>query len=202
MTAQTYRHEIKVWDLPVRIFHWGLASGFLIAYLTEDDFMTLHSYAGYLIGGLILFRLLWGFIGTPHARFRDFVCSPAHVIEYLKQVIGFRAKRYLGHNPAGGAMVITLLFSLTLTVFSGLAAYGAEQAAGPLAGFMTELPLSLGKAAEEAHEFLANLTLLLVILHLVGVLLASLQHEENLVRAMFTGFKPSKQNPESEDLQP
>ncbi|MCW8891395.1 MAG: cytochrome b/b6 domain-containing protein [Sedimenticola sp.] len=181
--------EIKVWDIPVRLFHWSFASCFFIAYITEDDFLSLHNNAGYAILGLILFRLTWGFIGTKHARFSDFIQPPSTVVAYIKQVISFRAKRYLGHNPAGGAMVFALLLALTLTCLTGLATYGAEQSAGPLADFMRTQPIAIGKAAEELHEFLANFTLLLILFHIAGVLVASFQHGENLIRSMFTGRK-------------
>lgn len=181
--------QIKVWDLPVRIFHWSLVSAFLLAYLTEDHFMSLHVLAGYVIGGLIVFRLIWGFIGTRHARFSDFYYPPSTVIAYLKSVITFKADHYVGHNPAGGAMVFTLLVSLVITVVTGFAAYGAEQASGPMAEIMASMSHSTGKAAEELHEFFANFTLLLVLLHVIGVLVASLQHGENLERSMLNGFK-------------
>lgn len=189
MHTSTSHNEIKVWDIPVRVFHWSLASCFFIAYITEDDFIALHSYAGYTIIGLILFRLIWGFVGTKHARFSDFAAPPTTVLDYIKQVIAFRAKRYVGHNPAGGAMVFALLLALSLTSLTGLATYGVEQSAGPLAGFMSTLPIHIGKAAEELHEFFANFTLLLILFHLAGVFAASFQHGENLIRAMFTGRK-------------
>ncbi|TVO78408.1 cytochrome b/b6 domain-containing protein [Sedimenticola selenatireducens] len=185
--------EIKVWDLPVRVFHWSLAACFIIAYITEDDFISLHSYAGYTILGLILFRLIWGFVGTRHARFSDFIQPPQNVFSYLKRVLTFTAERYVGHNPAGGAMVFALLLSLILTTLSGMATYGVEQSAGPLAGLMNGLPVYVGKAAEEVHEFLANFTMLLVLFHLAGVLAASFQHSENLIRSMFTGRKQQSQ---------
>lgn len=189
MNTPSNARGIKVWDLPVRLFHWSLASCFVIAYVTEDDFITLHSYAGYTMIGLIIFRLIWGFIGSPHARFSDFTHPPKTVITYLKQVIRFQADRFVGHNPAGGAMVFALLISLSLAILSGLITYGAEQSSGPLAGLMATAPLAIGKAAEEVHEFFANFTLLLVLLHLAGVAMASLQHRENLVRSMINGRK-------------
>lgn len=189
MNTPSTTNEIKVWDLPTRLFHWTLAGSFMIAYITEDDFIGLHTLAGYTIIGLILFRLVWGFIGPRHARFSDFSHPPATVLAYLKQVIRFRAERFLGHNPAGGAMVIALLLSLSLTVLSGLVTYGGEQSAGPLAGLMANAPIYIGKAAEEIHEFFGNFTLLLVLFHLAGVLVASIQHGENLVRAMISGRK-------------
>lgn len=187
-TAQPPK-AIRVWDLPIRVFHWSLVTCFFIAYLTEDDFITLHSYAGYTILGLIVLRLLWGIIGTKHARFSDFAQSPRTILNYLQQVIAFKARRYLGHNPAGGAMVLMLLLTLSLTSLTGLATYAVEQSSGPLVGFMSTLPAYITKAAEELHELLANFTLLLILLHVVGVLLASYQHAENLIRAMFTGQK-------------
>lgn len=184
-------NEIKIWDPAVRIFHWTLATSFLVTWLTEDEAQALHVYAGYVIGALLVFRVIWGFIGTRHARFRDFVHGPSVVKAYLSDALRFRARRYLGHNPAGGAMVMALLASLAITVLSGVALYGATEFAGPLAGvFRGELAADL---LEETHEFGANLTLLLVVLHLGGVLFSSLEHRENLVHAMVTGRK--KENP-------
>ncbi|MGD2137386.1 MAG: cytochrome b/b6 domain-containing protein [Gammaproteobacteria bacterium] len=180
---------VRVWDPLVRLFHWSLVAAFLIAWLTEDDWLGLHVTAGYTVLGLVLFRLVWGVIGTRHARFTDFVRSPAATLVYLKDALLFRARRYLGHNPAGGAMVIALLVSLTLTGVSGLAVYGHAEFSGPLAGLLHNAPGWLGEVLEEVHEFFAGFTLLLVVLHVAGVALASLQHGENLVRSMLTGRK-------------
>ncbi|MCW8923014.1 MAG: cytochrome b/b6 domain-containing protein, partial [Gammaproteobacteria bacterium] len=101
-------NQIKVWDLPVRIFHWSLASTFFIAYLTEEDWLDIHVLAGYTILGLVVFRLFWGFIGSRHALFNDFVRPPRVVLAYLKDMAACHPKRYIGHNPAGGAMVVAL----------------------------------------------------------------------------------------------
>ena len=185
-------NQIKVWDLPVRIFHWSLASAFFIAYLTEDDWMDLHVYAGYTIAALVAFRLIWGLIGTRHARFSEFVRSPSVVFAYLKDMATFHPKRYIGHNPAGGAMVVALLVSLSLAVLTGLLVYGAEEMAGPMADWFVNSPKFVGDIFEELHEFFANFTLLLVVLHVVGVVLAGLQHGENLVRSMFNGKKKAE----------
>ena len=181
--------EIKVWDPLVRLFHWSLATAFFIAYLSEDDWLDLHVLAGYTIAGLLVFRLLWGFIGTRHARFSDFVCPPREVLAYLKSMVLFHPKRYIGHNPAGGAMVIALLLSLSMTVLTGLSVYGSEEMAGPLAGLFANAPEFVGNVFEELHEFFANFTLFLVVFHVIGVILAGLQHGENLVRAMINGRK-------------
>ncbi|GMR04062.1 MAG: cytochrome b/b6 domain-containing protein [Gammaproteobacteria bacterium] len=173
--------EVKVWDLFVRVFHWGLVVAFTIAYFTEDDLLDLHVATGYTVLALVLFRILWGFIGTRHARFSDFIKSLAVIKTYLINILLFRAKRYIGHNPTGGAMIVLMLAFLLVTTLTGIAAYhGAnEQNVGK---WIYEL-------LEEGHEFLANLTLLLVVIHIAGVIVESLMHRENLVRAMFTGRK-------------
>jgi cytochrome b len=189
--TDSVKHIIRVWDPLVRIFHWSLATAFLIAYITEDDFMTLHEYSGYLILGLIGFRIVWGLIGTQYARFSDFVKPPKAVIQYLKDIASFKANRYIGHNPAGGAMVIALLLSLLLTGITGMLYFGLEDQQGLLASHVANWPSYLNDPLEEIHEFFANLTLLLVILHIAGVLLASVQHGENLIRSMLNGNKDS-----------
>ncbi len=177
---------VPVWDPLVRIFHWTLAGSFFVAYLSEDDFMTLHEWAGYTVAALVGFRLVWGLIGTRHARFSDFVAGPRKVTRYLGGLVTGDAPRYLGHNPAGGLMIVALLASLAATALAGMAMLGME-GAGPLAGIV---PRGDGEILEDAHEFFANLTLLLVFLHVAGVLVSSLLHHENLVRAMITGRKP------------
>ena len=182
---------VHVWDPLIRLFHWSLAGSFAIAFVTEDDLLTLHVWAGYTIFGLILVRLIWGFVGPRHARWSDFVREPAEILTYLKDAVRFKARRYLGHNPAGGAMVVALLLSLIATGLSGVAVYGAQELSGPLAPMLSGLSEGWAHVLEDVHEVLANLTLLLVLLHLVGVLFASLEHRENLVRAMITGLKRS-----------
>ncbi len=185
----TDNRGVRIWDLLIRLFHWTLVAAFFTAYLTEDDWMSLHVLSGYTVVGLLLFRFVWGVIGTRHARFTSFVCSPAKTLVYLKDAIAFRARRYLGHNPAGAAMIVALLFSLSATAVTGLTLYGYAEFSGPLAGLMGRTPGWLGATLEDVHEFFADFTVLLVLLHLAGVILTSLQHRENLVRSMFTGIK-------------
>jgi cytochrome b len=179
--------ETKVWDPLVRIFHWTLAAAFALAYLTGDEVLGVHVVAGYTIAGLIAFRLVWGLIGPRHARFTDFVYRPRDVITYLKHLLRGRAARYRGHNPAGGAMTIALLTLLVLSVVTGLAVYGAEEGAGPLAGAMAAY--ADNEWVEEVHEFFANATVVLVVFHIAGVIVSSLLHGENLPLAMVTGRK-------------
>lgn len=213
MTEATTR-VVRVWDPLVRLGHWALVAGFFIAYVTEDELLGVHVWAGYVVGSVVLLRVIWGFVGPQHARFSDFVCGPAKVFSYLLDLLLLRAPRYLGHSPGGGAMVIVLLVSLGGTVGTGLIVYGADRHAGPLAPFfamagnpglarVVPAVADEGRAAprdsrrrgpdtkvlEEVHEYFANLTLILIVLHIAGVGLASVVHRENLVRAMITGDK-------------
>jgi cytochrome b len=184
---------IKVWDPMVRLFHWTLVPAFFLAYFTEEDLLTLHVWAGYVVFGLILFRLVWGFAGTNTACFSSFVFKPRVVLNYLKDTLMLKAPRYVGHNPAGGAMIILLLISLLVTSLTGLAVYGTEESAGPLAGWLAGAGEYRSEQLEELHEFFANFTLLLVIIHVAGVIGESVIHRENLVRAMWTGYKRREQ---------
>jgi cytochrome b len=210
----TTHKEVKVWDIFVRVFHWTLVISFVIAYFTGDEDNLWHIYLGYYIGFLIIFRLIWGFVGTQHAHFADFVTSPGNVIAYIKSMIAGNPKHYLGHNPAGGYMVLALLFMLTVTTISGLKVYGIE-GHGPLADTTHISLISVALADddeddekhergeheedkegeefwEEIHEVSANLTVLLILLHILGVIMSSKIHGENLVRSMITGKKEEK----------
>lgn len=187
MSSNTLQ-TIKVWDLLIRIFHWSLVGFFALAYLTEgeDEWMTIHSYAGYSILILLVFRLLWGVIGTHNARFSNFITRPKEVLVYLKGLIAGNAKDYIGHNPAGAMMIVALIVSIAITGFSGMALY-ATDGHGPLAtSFFATWPEG---AIKEVHEFFANFTVFLVVIHVGGVIVSSLLHKENLVRAMVTGKK-------------
>ncbi|MBS0245161.1 MAG: cytochrome b/b6 domain-containing protein [Proteobacteria bacterium] len=166
---------VKVWDPLVRVFHWSLATLFLVAYATGDDVETVHIAAGYTIAGLVTFRVIWGLIGPAHARFSNFVRSPRETLTYLRDVALFRAPRYIGHNPAGGAMIVALLVMITGSCITGY--------------LMTTDAYWGSKVLEGIHEAFANLTIGLVVFHVIGVLIASFEHRENLVKAMVTGRK-------------
>lgn len=169
---------VRVWDPFVRAFHWSLAALFLLAYLTGDEVEQVHIAAGYTIAALLGLRIVWGFAGPRHARFRDFVASPRAVFRYLRDVALLRAPRYLGHNPAGGAMVIALMAALTGTCVTGI--------------LMTTDAGWGSQTLEDVHETLAHLTVGLVVVHVIGVLVASFEHRENLVAAMITGRKRAR----------
>lgn len=182
-------NKVLVWDILVRVFHWSLVLFFAIAYLTEDDWIKIHSYAGYTIFFLLVFRLLWGVIGTKYARFSDFLATPKEAIKYLSEELKGDAKHYLGHNPAGAVMIVALIVSIFFTVISGVIIFAIE-GHGPLAlAFFTSWS---GELLEEVHELAANFTLLLIFLHVGGVIFSSFLQEENLVKAMVTGRKVVK----------
>lgn len=181
--------KVRVWDIPIRLFHWILVSCFVIAWFTLDNrYLDIHIFAGYLMGGLILFRILWGFIGSPYARFHDFAFGYSEVRDYLKEVLSKRPPRFIGHNPAGSWAIYLLLVLGLLVVITGLLVFGGEEQQGPLAGLLN---FPQGRFAREFHEWLSWLMLGVVIIHLIGVLVESLMHRENLVIAMLTGFKSS-----------
>lgn len=214
---QEKKETVKVWDPVVRIGHWVLVAAFFTAYFTEEDLLAQHVWAGYAVAGVVLLRILWGFIGSEHARFRDFLYSPVQALQYLGRLATHRARRYIGHSPAGAVMIFALLASLAVTTFSGLEIYAIEENAGPLAAVAVAEPPSrialitaaradgrddedsdaraagASEAAEEfwedIHEASADFTVFLVLLHIAGVLAASLSHRENLVKSMVTGRK-------------
>jgi len=211
--------QVRVWDIFVRCFHWSLVVLYFIAYFTEDDLMQVHGWAGYLVGALLGLRVIWGVIGPRYARFSSFTFGPLAAGRYLLQLFAFRAPRHLGHSPAGGFMVLLLLVTLAVAVVTGLAAYGNENKGpmAPLFADGVEtatVPALISTAHaddddhddhdrgedggdgedgdefwEELHEMFANLTLILIIAHVSGVVLASLVHRENLPRSMITGRK-------------
>ncbi|MCO5761361.1 MAG: cytochrome b/b6 domain-containing protein [Chromatiaceae bacterium] len=155
--------------------HWLMAAAFLIAYLTGESeaWRLVHVMAGGALAGLAAFRLLWGLIGTRHARFVDFLRSPLAAWHYLSGLATGKAPHHTGHNPAGGYAILALLLLGLLAATSGWPVY---QDIG-------------GEWLEEVHETVVNLLLLVVGLHLAGVVVGSLAHRENLPRAMLTGYK-------------
>ena len=179
--------RIRVWDRFVRLFHWSLVASFALSYwAAKAGWHELHTMVGYFVSGLIVARLYWGIFGSRHARFSDFVHSPAAVLHYVKTIALGHPRRYLGHNPAGGLMVVALLAVLAVISLTGLT-----------------------YAVREAHAVAVNVILAMLSLHLLGVFLASFQHKESLVRAMITGDKdasieagtPPVAQPKTKDLQ-
>ena len=167
---------VLVWDLAVRVFHWSLIASILAAYMTSDGLGKIHRLAGYTAVSLLVFRVVWGFVGTKHAQFTDFVRPPASVLAYIRDILRGHAKRSLGHNPAGGAMILALL-----AVVTGIGT----------TGLMMESTRFFGSDwVETGHKLLVYSLFVLVPLHVLGVILSSRSHRENLTASMITGRKP------------
>ncbi|BAQ16043.1 cytochrome b/b6 domain-containing protein [Methyloceanibacter caenitepidi] len=177
--------EVVVWDPIVRIFHWTVVAAFIVAYLVEDPHVV-HVWAGYVIAAMLIARVIWGLVGSKHARFSDFLYSPSTTFAYVRDLLRRKGKRYLGHSPGGGYMIVALIVMLALTGVAGLIVYGGDENAGPLAGMVTK---QTAEQFEEVHEVLANITLALILVHISAVLFASFAHHENLARSMVTGKK-------------
>jgi cytochrome b len=166
---------IRVWDPLVRAFHWALATSFAVAWLSSENWDRLHAAAGYAAGALVALRVVWGFVGPRYARFAQFVRSPDTVIAYLRALKDGSERRYIGHNPAGGAMIVALLIVMAATAVSGWV--------------LTTDAFWGSTLVQPIHSLLAHGVLALVVVHLAGVVLASLRHRENLARAMVVGVK-------------
>jgi cytochrome b len=178
--------RIRVWDPLIRSFHWLLVLGFTTAWLTRESDYELHLISGYAVLILIGLRILWGIFGSAHARFNDFVKGPVELLRYLGSLVRGSARRYRGHNPAGGMMIVLFLLILATLTISGVALDGAENWSGPLAdaGLFRHKDL-----IHRIHDWSSDLMLLLIPLHLLGVLHASVVHRENLVKSMIDGYK-------------
>lgn len=173
---------IRVWDPFVRLFHWSLVLSFGVAWLSSNSWERLHDWAGYVAGALVLLRVAWGMLGTRYARFSQFVRSPRTILAYLAAIARGDEARHIGHNPAGGAMVVALIAAICSTAFTG---------------WMLTTDAFWGVTwVQNLHDFLAHGLLLLVCVHLTGVMLASFRHRENLVAAMIFGDKRAAETDE------
>lgn len=172
---QTTESEVKVWDVPTRVFHWVLVLCCLGAVLTQESerWRLVHVTLGYSMAGLVAFRLLWGFWGTRYARFSNFVKGPSAVMAYVRAARAGRPEHTVGHNPVGALAVVAVLALVVILALSGYLIYN---------------DLATGWV-EALHEGAANLLYLVVGLHILGVLFSSRLHHENLVKAMITGNK-------------
>lgn len=167
--------NILVWDWPVRLGHWLMVGGFIVAWLTSESetWRLVHAFSGSVVIAVALFRLPWGFIGSRYARFVDFVRGPGSVVDYLRSLIRLEPDHHTGHNPAGGWAIMLLL---GLGIATGVVGWAMYNELG-------------GEWLEDLHEGLAATMLTVVFIHVAGVISGSLLHGENLVRAMITGHK-------------
>jgi len=169
------KSKIRVWDAPVRVFHWVMVVSFAGAYLTSEGerWRLVHVSLGYTMGGLVAFRILWGLIGTRYARFSSFIRGPSAVMRYVKSMLNGKLEHHVGHNPAGAVAIVLLILLSAALVMTGWSIYNDVG----------------GEWLEELHEVAGNLMLAVVGVHIGGVIVASWLHRENLVRAMMTGMK-------------
>ena len=169
---------MKVWDLFVRVAHWSLVVCVLTAWLTGEKIKSaepLHEWTGYAVLAVIALRLVWGWIGPRHARFREFIAGPTRTLAYASAVVHGREPRYLGHNPLGGWMIVALLASAALA---------------SLTGWLSITDRYWGVAwLQELHHVLGDALIVLALCHVAGVAYTSVRHDENLVAAMWTGVK-------------
>ena len=167
--------EIPVWDTITRIFHWSLVLAFCTTQLTAEEWDKAHEYAGYIILGLVAFRIIWGFVGPRNVRFVEFVKSPSTIMNHLAHMLSGRHAAEAGHNPAGGAMVVVLLAWLALTGITGWLSIS-------LSGDIAEV-------VEVLHEILGIFSLLLVVVHIAGVIVMSFLERQDLAKSMIDGKK-------------
>jgi cytochrome b len=180
--AQTAR--IRVWDLPVRLFHWLLVGMVLIAFLSSEEDSALASWhvpAGWVAAVLIAFRLVWGFVGGEHARFADFL-KPSQIAHHISSLFSGKPERSIGHNALGGLAIVALIGAVGGIVYTGATMQG--DAEGGL------------------HETLANVLLGLIALHVVAVIAMSLLTKDDLIGAFITGTKRADLHPGNGDARP
>jgi len=187
-TTNTSTHQVCIWDLPTRLFHWLLVIAFILAWLSQGDdrYLDIHVFSGYLFLGLLLFRFLWGFLGSHYARFCHFTFGWRAVWHYLKTLLTPQCQHFLGHNPAGSWAVFLILGLSLIVSLTGLLTLGGEEQHGLFAGM---IDFALGNAFHWWHNVIAWLMLGFIGIHILGVFIESWLHRENLVKAMITGSK-------------
>jgi cytochrome b len=180
---------VRVWDLPVRICHWSLVALIFTSWVTSEiggNAMTYHMWSGYTILALVVFRIVWGFVGSERARFGDFLYGPSAVIAYIKGMLRLDPPHYLGHNPLGGISVVLLLLSVLVQATTGLFANDDIATEGPLVSKVSEATSSL---LTTIHRYNFYVLLALICVHIAAALFYLLVKRENLIGAMFTGRK-------------
>jgi cytochrome b len=183
-------NTVKVWDAVIRLFHWTLVAGLVTAYISgEIHASEIHVLIGYALCVLLAIRIYWGFKGSEYARFRSFIFPASEMRAYMRSMFVGHPKHYLGHNPAGALNVFALLATVLLLLVTGLATLSVIDFEGPLLFMANLVSDEASYSIRHIHEFIPNVGLALVALHLMGVVAGSIQHRENLVKAMITGKK-------------
>lgn len=192
------RDHIYVWDLPTRLFHWAVVSLVVTSWITADQgYMRVHLWSGLTVTALLLFRVIWGLIGSTTARFSDFVRSPRCVWRYLRGRPDAARQRHAGHNPAGGWMVIAMLSILFLQVGTGLFSNDGIRFNGP---FALHVSSDTSDHLTSLHGALFNVLLALTYMHVVAVFYYLLVKGDNLIGPMLTGQKLRQRVPPGTEL--
>lgn len=184
----TLFQNIRVWDLPTRLFHWSLVALMVAQWLTAEESSTMnwHVRGGYAVLALVLFRLIWGFVGSDTARFGDFVRGPGAALEYVKALLRGETPHYLGHNPLGAWSIVAMLVLLLIQAGTGLFANDDILIEGPLYAWVSK---GTSDWLTTIHKFNFNLLLLVIAIHLSAVLFYLLVKRENLIYPMLSGVK-------------
>ena len=178
---------VYVWDLPVRLFHWSLVALVVLSWASRElDYMEVHRWSGYAILTLVLFRIGWGFAGTRHARFADFVRTPRAMRAYMADILAGAKAQHLGHNPAGGWSVMAILACMLVQAITGLFVSDEVLFDGPFYRAVSE---ETAHRLKQLHGINFNILLLLIGLHLAAITFYRFVKREDLVRPMLSGFK-------------
>ena len=188
-TSGTQDRSVRVWDLPTRLFHWALVILVVTSFATGvigGNAMQYHLWSGYTILTLVVFRIIWGIVGSRTARFAVFVSSPRAVLQYAKTLLDRDHPRYLGHNPMGGWSIVAMLTALLVQVSTGLFASDDISTQGPLYGWVSN---DVSRWLTQIHLFNLSVIVVLVGLHLAAILFYLVVKHENLIKPMVTGNK-------------
>lgn len=190
----------QVWDLPVRVFHWTLVGAIVGAFVTNKlgvSYFKYHMWCGYTVIVLVLFRIIWGFLGTRHAQFREFLRGPVATLHYARTLASGRGRHYAGHNPLGAWMVVALLLAVGAQALLGLFSNDEIFNVGSLAGYVSK---DLSLQLTSLHRRLFYWIVAAVALHVLAVIAHHVFKQEKLVHAMITGRKPRDSVAESEGI--
>ncbi|MCC6134574.1 MAG: cytochrome b/b6 domain-containing protein [Candidatus Contendobacter sp.] len=182
------QQTVPVWDLPTRLFHWTLVALMIVQWLTaeSDGAMKFHVWGGYAVLTLVLFRLMWGFVGSDTARFSHFVRGPGTALGYVKALLRGETPLYVGHNPMGGWSILALLTLLLIQAGTGLFANDDITFDGPLSSWVSK---SMSNWLTTVHKVNFNLLLVVIAVHVSAVLFYLLVKRENLIHPMLSGRK-------------
>ncbi|MCF2948848.1 cytochrome b/b6 domain-containing protein [Paraglaciecola aquimarina] len=185
--------KIKIWDSPTRLFHWALVINIIAAWYTiENRLIELHEIAGHTLIALLVFRVCWGFVGSTTARFSHFITHPISALQYLVKSLKLKVHHKIGHNPAGGWMIVIMMLVIGFQLISGLLANNDLGFSGALSDYVSK---ATSDRLTQLHGLNFDLLVAIIWVHLVAVFFYVLVKRDNLVKAMITGFKILERQP-------